>query len=86
MTFVTSAGIMKLWMIHIKIRNFDDCPYEVKESEIYKQIEECNKLNLTNPVDNNNTNSSTSYETHPSAIYTVEPKNLNENDDKNTMN
>ncbi|RHZ60290.1 hypothetical protein Glove_355g23 [Diversispora epigaea] len=64
---------------------------EVKESEIYKQIEECNRLNLTNPVDN--TNSSTSYEIHPSAIYTSrglnfknlpKPKNLNENDDKNT--
>ncbi|RHZ46204.1 hypothetical protein Glove_629g10 [Diversispora epigaea] len=61
----------------------------VKESELYKQIEECNKLNFTNPVDNNNTNSSTSYEIHPSAIYTSrgfnfknlpKPKNLNEND------
>ncbi|RHZ84574.1 hypothetical protein Glove_79g140 [Diversispora epigaea] len=64
--------------------------YEVKESELYKQIEECNRINLTNPVDNN---SSISYETHPSAIYTSrcfnfknlpKPKNLNENDDKNT--
>ncbi|RHZ60307.1 hypothetical protein Glove_355g82 [Diversispora epigaea] len=60
---------------------------EIKESEIYKQIEECNKLNLINPVDNN---SSTSYEIHPLAIYTSrsfnfknlpKPKNLNE--DKN---
>ncbi|RHZ63832.1 hypothetical protein Glove_327g42 [Diversispora epigaea] len=58
-----------------------------------QQIEECNRLNLTNPVDYNNTNSSTSYEIHPSAIYTSrcfnfknlpKPKNLNENDDKNT--
>ncbi|RHZ72857.1 hypothetical protein Glove_236g34 [Diversispora epigaea] len=68
---------------------------EAKESEIYKQIEECDRLNLTNPnpVDNNNTNSSTSYEIHLSAIYTnrgfnfknlSKPKNLNENDDKNT--
>ncbi|RHZ60342.1 hypothetical protein Glove_355g49 [Diversispora epigaea] len=66
---------------------------EIKESEIYKQIEECNRLNLTNPVDNNNTNRSTSYDTHPSAIYTSrgfnfknlpKPKNLNENNDKNT--
>ncbi|RHZ60310.1 hypothetical protein Glove_355g81 [Diversispora epigaea] len=65
---------------------------EVKESEIYKQIEECNRLNLINPVDNNNTNNSTSYEMHPSAIYTSrgfnfenlpKPKNLNENDNKN---
>ncbi|RHZ78543.1 hypothetical protein Glove_162g62 [Diversispora epigaea] len=26
--------------------------YKVKESEIWKQIEECDRLNLTNPVDN----------------------------------
>ncbi|RHZ84584.1 hypothetical protein Glove_79g88 [Diversispora epigaea] len=66
---------------------------EVKESELYKQIEECNRLNLTNSVNNNNTNNLTSYETHPSAIYTSrcinfknlpKPKNLNEKDDKNT--
>ncbi|RHZ84619.1 hypothetical protein Glove_79g105 [Diversispora epigaea] len=62
---------------------------EVRESEIYRQIEECNRLNLTNPVNGNNTNSSTPYEIHPSAIYTSrcfnfenlpKPKNLNEND------
>ncbi|RHZ89395.1 hypothetical protein Glove_15g35 [Diversispora epigaea] len=45
-----------------------DIKKRYEESEIYKQTEECNKLNLTNPVDNYNTNSSTSYETHPSAI------------------
>ncbi|RHZ60301.1 hypothetical protein Glove_355g70 [Diversispora epigaea] len=63
---------------------------EVRESEICRQIEECDRLNLTNPVNNNG---STSYEIHPSAIYTrrcfnfknlPKPKNLNENDDKNT--
>ncbi|RHZ60314.1 hypothetical protein Glove_355g55 [Diversispora epigaea] len=62
---------------------------EVRESEICKQIEECDRSNLTNPVNNNNTNSSTPYEIHPSAIYTSrcfnfknlpKPKNLNEND------
>ncbi|RHZ84586.1 hypothetical protein Glove_79g128 [Diversispora epigaea] len=60
---------------------------EDEESELYKQIEE-----LINPVNNNNTNSS-SYEINPSAIYTSrgfnfkslpKPKNLNENNDKNT--
>ncbi|RHZ78537.1 hypothetical protein Glove_162g64 [Diversispora epigaea] len=68
----------------------DNIRHRVKESEIWKQIKEC-KLNLTNQADNNNANSSTSYEIHPSAIYTSrcfnfknlpKPKNLNENDDK----
>ncbi|RHZ84612.1 hypothetical protein Glove_79g102 [Diversispora epigaea] len=65
------------WQMILIITGIKD---EVKESEIYKQFEECNRLNLTNPVDNDNTNSSTSYEIHSS----VEPKNLNENNDKNT--
>ncbi|RHZ78538.1 hypothetical protein Glove_162g65 [Diversispora epigaea] len=71
----------------------DNIRYWVKESEIWKQIEECGGLNLTNQADNNNANSSTSYEIHPSAIYTSrcfnfknlpKPKNLNENENKNT--
>ncbi|RHZ84566.1 hypothetical protein Glove_79g27 [Diversispora epigaea] len=54
-----------------------------------RNIGECDRLNLTNPVNNNNTNSSTPYEIHPSAIYTSrffnfknlpKSKNFNEND------
>ncbi|RHZ46202.1 hypothetical protein Glove_629g16 [Diversispora epigaea] len=80
----------KLWNDFCNYKS--NIEYEVKESELWKQIEECNRLNSTNPVDNNNTNSSTSYEIHPSAIYTSrgfnfknlpKPKNLNENDDEN---
>ncbi|RHZ78536.1 hypothetical protein Glove_162g68 [Diversispora epigaea] len=68
----------------------DNIGYKVKESIIYKEIEECDRLNLKNPVDSNNTDSLTSYEI---AIYTSrclnfknlpKPKNLNENDNKNT--
>ncbi|RHZ78542.1 hypothetical protein Glove_162g61 [Diversispora epigaea] len=71
--------------------NLDDKKFE--ESELYKQIEEYDRLNLKNPMDSNNTNRSTSFEIHPSAIYTSrgfnfknlpKPKNLDENDDKNT--
>ncbi|RHZ70098.1 hypothetical protein Glove_275g22 [Diversispora epigaea] len=58
---------------------------EVKESEIYKQIEECSRLNLTNPVDNNNTNSLAIYTSRGFNFKNLpKPKNLNENDDKNT--
>ncbi|RHZ84590.1 hypothetical protein Glove_79g126 [Diversispora epigaea] len=80
----------KLWNDFCNYKS--NIEYEAKESELWKQIEECNRLNSTNPVDTNNTNSSTSYEIHPSAIYTSrgfnfknlpKPKNLNENDDEN---
>lgn len=45
------------------------CNIDNQDQDLYKQIEECDKLNSTNPANISYINNSTSYEIHPSAIY-----------------